>query len=290
MNEKVIKQKILKTSQLVEDKKQPRRDFGLDGDKNRILESIKKWGVLRDLLVLDRGNDTYLILDGHRRFRSAKKLKIEELACKVLPKNTSKGDLELIRYEAQNNRRSWKPLERSAALNTIREETGMKPKEIAKALNMSSTVVTNSLNLKKIEERYMNLLRKYELLDEESYIVEFVKLYPKIRDIDEFKIKDVVDRIFYKTRHEVINSAKEYRTISRVVKRTEANKKELLQFLKNDDMGVKQLAENTILSGLSLQIEELTRSIAKRLQKGKGFEEKEKVALSELKEVTDTVL
>ena len=62
---------------------------GQDGELDGLAESIKQQGVVQRLTVRpiykgeDRVTDTYELVDGHRRFRAAKKLKLKTVPCDI---------------------------------------------------------------------------------------------------------------------------------------------------------------------------------------------------------------
>ena len=60
------------------DKNQPRKAFGLraGGDHNRLLNSIRYYGIEDPIKVSEVEEGRYLIMDGHRRFACAKELGI----------------------------------------------------------------------------------------------------------------------------------------------------------------------------------------------------------------------
>jgi len=53
---------------------------------NHIMTSIKRIGYLVPVIVVEKGENNYLIIDGQHRFLAAKELGIEKLPCIVVPK------------------------------------------------------------------------------------------------------------------------------------------------------------------------------------------------------------
>ena len=273
----------LPLSTIQEDEHQPRTSFNTDGEKNRLLVSLRTLGIQQPLAIAKTSEGKYTIIDGHRRYRCAKELGVQNIPCRIYSA-LRPGELERVRFEIQNNRRPWKPLERAEAILRIKAAAGYSSnKELADSLFISTTLVSNSLNLGKEKDDYKMLMDQYGL--SESYRVEFVKLKPKLRPIKDFTINQIIQTLFERVSHSVIRSAKDFRTVGRIFLRATANSAHIYEFLSDPDMTVKALEQNTIQSGFSLCIEQVIQKL-----KGKEkthFSSNEKVLLTELKKLLD---
>ena len=278
--------KDLPLDQIVKDDNQPRRDFGTEGDENRLKVSLKDEGILIPIVVTEIAENKYLIIDGHRRVICAENLGWKEIPCRIEPK-MKQGELELKRYQIQNNRRGWKPQERANALERIKVENNIDNKKLSLLVQLSTTAISNSLQLNKQKKKYKDLMNKYELDD--VYQTEFIKLQPKIRRIKDIEIDDIIENIFERVRHRVISSAKEFRTLGKIFLRASANEDELYKYLKDKDMRVPELEARAVRTGFSLKIEQLTQDIVYKLQNGIKLEEKEKASVSELKKLLEDI-
>ena len=241
--------KELPLDQIQRDPDQPRKDFGTEGDANRLMLSIKELGIQQPLAVSKIDENRYTILDGHRRYICAQKIQLPTVPCRIYPK-LSEGEFERIRFEIQNNRRPWKPLERSEALERIKSSNNFKTnKELSAYLHLSETLIGNSLQIRRQKMEYLSLMEKHDI--QESYRVEFVRLKPKIRKIKEFEIDEIIRNLFERVEHGVIASAKEFRKLGRIFLRATANEAELYRFLSDSDMTVTELDQRTLQSGFS---------------------------------------
>ena len=280
--------KELPISQIQRDPDQPRRDFGTEGDENRLLVSIKTYGIESPITISELEDGKYIIMDGHRRYICAQKLGFEKVPCRIYPKMTS-GEFESRRFEMQNNRRPWRPMERSDALERIKAEMGFRTnRELAEHLGMHESLVANSLQLRKQKMNYIELMEKYNLT--ESYRIEFVRLKPKIRKIRNFEVDEIILNLFEKVDHKVIRSSREFRMLGRIFLRATANEEELFKFLSNPDMTVSELEQKTIQSGFSLHIEELIQKIGSKRQDGVAFSSQERSFLTQLKDLLNQAL
>jgi ParB/RepB/Spo0J family partition protein len=270
----------LPIEQVERDPNQPRKDFGAEGDENRLLTSIRDYGLEEPLKVSEVGVNRYIIIDGHRRYICSQKLGSKTVPCRIYPKLSS-GELETRRYEMQNNRRPWKPLERSEALERIKNSLGLHTNHaLADYLHLSKTMVSMALGLRKQKLDYLSLMEKYDLT--ENYRFEFVVMLPKIRKIRELEVDDIIKILFEKIKHKVIYRAKDLRRLGKIFLRASANEQEIYNFLKNTDTTIDELEQRTVQSGFSLHIEEVIQEVATKLRDGISFSQAEKTALEQL--------
>lgn len=274
--------------QIQRDPDQPRKDFGTDGDENRLKISIRENGILDPIKVSEFEDNKFIVIDGHRRYIVAQKLGFRTIPCIVYPK-LKKGDLETNRFEMQTNQRRWKPSERSEALNRIKTEKEFKSnRELAQYLGLSETVVANSLQLRDLNLEYLSLMEKYELSD--AYRVEFMRLKPKLRKLNNMEVNDIIVNIFERIQHHVIKNAKDLRKLGRIFLRATANEKELNNFLLDPDMTIEELEQRTLQSGSSLLVEQLIKYISTKRQKGVDFSSQEREFLEQLRALLNEAL
>lgn len=272
----------LPLEQIEHDPDQPRKDFGVEADNNRLLVSLKEIGMQQPIVVVQVGEKRYKIIDGHRRHIGAKELGLTTVPCRIFAK-LPKGELERFRFEIQNNRREWKPLERSEALELIKNAKGFRTnRELAECLGLSETTVYFCLQLRKQRLEYIGLMEKYEL--PETYRFEFINLKPKIRKIRDFEVSDIATILFKKSKHGVIKTAKSFRKLKKIFLRAHLNEKELYTFLSDPDMTVDDLVERTVQSGPSLLVEKLLLELGNIFQKGTDIPEQEEARYVQLRD------
>jgi ParB/RepB/Spo0J family partition protein len=263
------------------DSAQPRQDFGTDGDGNRLLLSLKEYGLEEPIKVTEVEPGRYVIIDGHRRYKCASKLGWKTIPCRIYQKMDD-GEFESRRYEMQNNRRPWRPLERAEALQRIKNYMKFQSnKELGNHVHLSSTVVSNSLQLKNEHRRYLEMMARNEL--SESYQIEFVRLRQKLRKIKKMEVAEIIDILFKKVKHQVITNSKEFRKLGRVFLRATANEKELEEFLTNPDMTVSELEQKTVQSGFSLLLEKVVEEASHKKTNGIAYSSQEKILIKELR-------
>lgn len=272
----------LPIDQVEQDPDQPRKDFAVEADNNRLLISIREIGIQQPIVVLQVGESRYKIIDGHRRHIAARELGFKTAPCRIFTK-LPKGELERLRFEIQNNRREWRPLERSDALERIKTLKGFRTnRELALCLGLSETVIHFSLQLRKQTLEYIGLMEKFEL--PETYRVEFMNLKPKIRKIRDLEVSDITIILFEKVKHSVMKNAKSFRKLKKIFLRAHLNEKELYEFLTDPDMTVDDLLERTVQSGPSLLVEKLLVELGKIFQKGSDIPDQDTATFVQLRD------
>jgi ParB/RepB/Spo0J family partition protein len=263
---------------LIGDTNQPRKIVEVD---KALLASVKERGIQTPLIVMKINDTKFIILDGHRRRKAGQLCNIKKIWCKVYLDPLTAAEAEIIRYQVQNVRKNWTPPERSNSIYRIKQEKNLKDKELAELLNVSTTLVSNSIQLRELKADYMEKFLEYGL--KESYRVEFLRLKPKLTNIRNFDIDDIIDIIFKKVKRKVIKSSKEIRKLGRVFNRASANEKELFNFLSNEDVTVNDLDRKTIVSGFSFRLLQLIEDLKARKSKGiKKYDAKEQVLVDNL--------
>lgn len=270
----------LPLAKVEKDGEQPRRNLEINHDERRLKTSIKDYGIEEPLKVSEKEPGRYVIMDGHRRYTCAQILGFKTVPCKIYPKMGA-GEFEARRFQMQTNRKPWKPLERAQSINRIRTGLGFsKVKDLAQFLYMSESSIGYSLALRDVRVDYTDLMEKYDL--NQSYRTEFLKLKEKIRKIRTYEVDSIVQIIFEKIHVGIIKNAKELRVLKRIFLRGTANAPHIAQFLKNQDMTIRELEQRTVHSGSSLLIEQLIQKITEKKKDGISFSTQEKDFLKQL--------
>jgi len=274
--------------QLNPDINQPRRDVREDADRVKLVLSIQTYGIETPLSVVKDNDDTFTIIDGHRRYYSAKDIGLVEVPCRIYER-MPRGELESRRFQIQNNRKNWKPLERAGSLQTIKAFFKFKTnKQLADHLNISETHAANSLQLRNEQVGYLEMMAKYDL--QESYQVEFMRLKKKLRKIKDFEVDDIIGEIFKKVKHDVIRTSRDFRRLGSVFARATANEKQLYEFLSNPDQTVEELLRRTGRTRLLLLAEDLIKEIAEKKSEGIEFSPQDEKILRELSKLLNQIM
>lgn len=276
----------LPIEQVEQDSSQPRKNIPTEESEQslkRLQDSIEKHGMRDPIKVVRIDDKRYKLIDGHRRHTCAGRAKWTKVPCVIYPKMSS-GELSILRYQLQNNRRNWKPAEKSNALYSIKTENGIKTnKELAQRVILSVTAVSNSLLIRDQKVEYLELMEKFQL--PESYRIEFVRLKSKLRKIKNLEIDTIIIKIFEKVKNNVIRSAKEFRKIAKIFSRATANEEELYNFLTDPDATVTDLDMKTVQSGFSLLLEQILQALLSRKKNAVPYSSKDQVIIDHIKKV-----
>ena len=124
-------------------KEQPRKNF----DEDALLElsdSIKQYGVLQPLIVVDR-KDYYEIIAGERRWRAAKMAGLKQVP--VIIKDLTEQEIVEISLIENIQREDLNPIEEAVAYKRLLNEFNLKQDEVAERVSKSRTAVANSKRL-----------------------------------------------------------------------------------------------------------------------------------------------
>ena len=276
--------KKLKLSEIEMDSNQPRQDLGTAGDKNQLKKSIRRNGLQRPLMVLERKGKHYLLIDGHRRYQCLKDLGISSAACLIYDQHHA-GDLELIRYESQNNMRKWRPLERADAFVRIKKILKMDDRETARRLGISEARIRQYLDLR--DQKLRLTARMAEMKLNDSFQLEFIKLHDKLTKVGKYEVDEIREIIFKKINSRTINNAKDLRGIRKSFENLDYNTQAIINFLENTTQTVNELRRNSLLNNFLKSVERVTQEISLRSEKDIPYMTNEETAINKLKEILD---
>lgn len=270
----------LSMDQVERDPNQPRKDFGTEGEKNKLKKSIEAYGIEEPLKVSEVSEGRYIIMDGHRRYICAQSLKLKSVPCRVYPK-MPEGEFETRRYEMQNNRRAWNSLERSEALERIKNSLGLKNNhEVAEYLNMSKSVVQLAFQMRKLRIINLTLMERYKVPN--SLRLAMLPLFGKLRRIKKIEVDEMIIMICEKIENKIISKTLDIRKLNSAFVQATINENDIHAFLTNPDMTVNELEQRTRQSGFALNIGDLMRKIVQKREKGLAFTKSEKTSLIQL--------
>lgn len=149
--------KLIKVSQIRPDSSQPRIEF--DTLKlARLKNSIKKQGIINPLVVekTDKSSE-YLLVDGERRYRSAKDLKLEEVPATIIDKMDSKQRLAK-RFHLQEMHSGWTMSEKAKAVIDLMNNFNMSNAEICDLLGIPSSSISSYSAIKELNPRLSEIM------------------------------------------------------------------------------------------------------------------------------------
>lgn len=242
----------------------PRKDLG---DLSELSESIKKKGIMQNLTVipgywdekLERHDEGYTLIIGHRRYAAAKLAGLKELPCRIVDDMSKKDQVSTMLEE--NMQRNDLTIWEQANGFQMMLDLGDTEVQIADKTGFSKTTIRHRLNIAKLNQKELQKKEK-----DENFQLSLKDLY----ELE--KIENV------KTRDKILKEAKDSRDLVwkaklAVTKETnEKNKKLFGELFKK--AGIKKApdgAENERYSGKwdILQSWELDKDAPKSLKKFK---------------------
>jgi len=149
---------LLGTSTLVPNPQQPRRIF----DHDALLglgNSMKESGQIHPLIVDDVGDDTYIVVDGERRWRAAELVGIDELMAVIRHPVEQNADARQL-VEAlvtSTQREELSPVEFARACGKLRE-MGLTNRAIADKIGTYTERIRMALRLLDLDEELLQLV------------------------------------------------------------------------------------------------------------------------------------
>ncbi|KKM67187.1 hypothetical protein LCGC14_1473740 [marine sediment metagenome] len=222
----------IEISKLVADPEQPRQEFEPMAMK-RLEESVKKQGILVPLTVEKQKDGTFLIIDGERRFRTAKKLGLKVVPI-IVHEAMDNFERMVTRFHLQEQHTNWSSFDKARAINSIKSLTDMTVTDISNTLGLAKNTVTGYLNLLTLSKRTIELsVEKRIPFTHLNLIAIAVKSAPspKIRrDLEQALVNKVADG--------VIQKASDIAKYGRVIR--EENQKVIAKIISNPDYTAKE--------------------------------------------------
>jgi len=152
---------ILAVEKLEPNRFQPRTHFDESG-LDELAESIKSQGIVQPIVVTPKGEGSYTIIAGERRWRASRRAGLQRVPVVVREVENDQQLLELALVE-NLQRSDLNPIEESEAFRTLSEDFGLSQEDIAKRVGKGRTTITNALRLLRLPEEIQDYLRTGQL-------------------------------------------------------------------------------------------------------------------------------
>lgn len=127
---------------------QPRNRFD-DTTLAELADSIREKGLIQPIIAEDRGDGTFIIVAGERRYRASRLAGLTQVP--VLPGEFSAEEKLEIALVENIQREDLNPIDEARAFESAMENGKLTQEELAKRLGMSRSAVANSIRLLKLE-------------------------------------------------------------------------------------------------------------------------------------------
>ncbi|MDR1568789.1 MAG: ParB/RepB/Spo0J family partition protein [Streptococcaceae bacterium] len=138
------------------DPNQPRNYFAQEA-LEQLKQSIESTGLIEPILVRENESKPgwYWIVDGERRWRSCKELKWNEIACRILPKDSV--DYALVSFTQNVHREGFTTMEKAVALDALfskmkSEDASVEQKALVAKVKLSKSYVSELMKISNLEQ------------------------------------------------------------------------------------------------------------------------------------------
>ncbi len=140
---------------------QPRSLFD-DAGLQELSESIRAQGIVQPIVVTPKGEDSYTIIAGERRWRAARRAGLETVPVVIREVDDDRQLLEMALVE-NVQRADLNAIEEAEAYRMLGDRFELSQEEIAGRVGKGRTTVTNALRLLRLPEAVQDYIREGRL-------------------------------------------------------------------------------------------------------------------------------
>lgn len=245
----------------------PRLIFHED-EMKALLDSIREQSIRVPLSVYqDRGK--FVLIDGERRWRCAKKLNLRSVPAIVLPRPTKLENL-LMMFNIHNVRVDWDLMPMADKLGEVRKlatknNNVPNAKQLAAITGVRLPTVKRALELLDLPTKYKDMLleeakkpRSQQKVKPDLFLETYKSLHTVERYMpevfDEVRKRQYVDAMVKKYTSGVVDNVVGYRKISQIARAERAggdrkrSKRAILKLVRQEDYGIKDAYTDTVAS------------------------------------------
>lgn len=201
-------------------------------DMVELMDSIREVGIKVPVSLYEDGAK-FVLLDGERRWRCAKRLNLAIVPAIVQPKPTKLENL-LMMFNIHNVRVDWEPMPMALKLKEVKvllERGGQTatPKALAAVTGVPLASVRRALDLLELPQRYQDMLLKEATKPRSEQRIKadlFIEIYKSLHAVERHAPEalesvsraEYIDAMVRKYRHGVIDNVVAYREVSRIAR------------------------------------------------------------------------
>ena len=191
-------------------------------------ESISDVGVLVPLIVYEGGvaGKKYTLLDGERRLRCARDLKLETVPANIIDPPSKLQNI-LLMFNIHNVRKDWELVPTALKLEAIirlQQKSDISNRELARLTGMSSVRVSECKRILEFDKKYLDLAlepdpRKRirgDFFSQLALPLAQINNFPEI--VNEYRKDQIIDRMIAKYREgTIVNPVNEFRMLKKIL-------------------------------------------------------------------------
>lgn len=147
---------------------QPRKEFRTE-DLTDLANSIRQYGILQPLVVVEQPNHRFRLIAGERRWRAAKQAGLANVPVIARAANDEE-QLELALVE-NIQRQDLNPLERARGYEQLMKRFGLTQDEVAKKVGKSRAAIANATRLLSLPEPIQKAIGEGRLTEGHAKII-----------------------------------------------------------------------------------------------------------------------
>ena len=152
--------KIVNITTLRANKNQPRKKFD-NKELEGLAESIKSKGILQPIIVRTIADETFEIIAGERRWRSAQIAGLHEVP--VVIKEISDKEIMQIALIENIQRENLNPVEEAKAYKSLINSNDTSVEDLTKLIGKSRSHVSNTMRLLELDEKILKFIEEDKL-------------------------------------------------------------------------------------------------------------------------------
>jgi len=152
---------------IVCDPNQPRREPNTLADEE-LFFSMKQRGQLVPVIVVP-SDSGYMLIDGERRYRVAKKLEFPTIRAIILDEQPNEDELLAVQLSINSHRSDINPVDKMHAYRKLMKLKQFSAAELATFLGISKASVTRCLSLEKLSPNIQRLVADGEISSSNAY-------------------------------------------------------------------------------------------------------------------------
>ena len=235
----------IKTELIEPDPYQP-RTFYEPKEMERLKISVSKHGILNPLIV-EKFNGEYLIIDGERRWRVAKDLKLQEIPCHILDRHSDENKRTVTRFQLQEQEVRWSRYDEAKEVRRIRKNLGIPVKEISNLLGMSKGKTQDFIALSEFSAKIQDFAEKNHI--PYTWLIEMRNWIFKASEMIGMPNEKACYAILDKKRRGIVTHTVHLRKIGQLVAREKI--KQVRKFLLDPEYTVVEAIED---SGIEMEL------------------------------------
>lgn len=140
--------KWIAVDKIIPNERNPRRKDHFTQDQlARLRKSIRQFGILEPVIVIPYKDDLYMLIEGERRYRSARSEGTKELPAVIVNKMDEHDQLVTM-FNIHTNRRGWEKAEELISIRELKQRNGhLSDTELATELGMSPQILRERLTV-----------------------------------------------------------------------------------------------------------------------------------------------